>query len=122
VATSPEAVVVYDGMCGFCRYVVTALARRWSLAGRLQPWQSADLDALGLTEEDVHAKMWFVSDRRSGGASAFAAWLQTGDRGAARLGRALNAPIIAQIAAAVYSCVARYRRRIPGPWEKTCTL
>lgn len=123
-----EAIVVYDGTCGFCRFVVTGLKRRWGLSGRPRPWQSADLVALGLTEDDVRAKMWFVGTgrydgaRRQGGAAAFAAWLRTGTGTAARLGRLLDAPVVATLAAVVYRGVARYRRRIPGPWGKTCSL
>jgi predicted DCC family thiol-disulfide oxidoreductase YuxK len=120
---SSEPVVLFDGTCGFCRAAVRTLANRFSLTGRLLPWQSADLAAYGLTEQQVQARMWFVhGDRRSSGAAAFAAWAATGDRRARAAGRILSVPGIAQAAALGYWIVARNRHRIPGPWEHSCTI
>jgi predicted DCC family thiol-disulfide oxidoreductase YuxK len=54
-----EPLVVFDGACGFCRATVTRLARTRSLrlAGRLLPYQAADLALYGLTEQDARERM-----------------------------------------------------------------
>ncbi|WP_276095149.1 thiol-disulfide oxidoreductase DCC family protein [Streptomyces silvisoli] len=118
-----EALVVYDGTCGFCRAGVTWLANRFDLKGRRVAWQGTDIHALGLTRRDVTQRMWYVhGSTRHAGAAAFAAWLRTGNRTARVLGYALCLPGVAQLAGCVYWLVARNRHRIPGPWEHTCTI
>ncbi len=120
----PEAgTVVYDGTCGFCRFVVHRLAAAHGLRGRLTPWQSADLAGMGLSEAQARTRMWFVvGQHRAGGAAAFAAWLRTGDRRARLAGKVLALPVVRGVAEAVYRGVAKHRHRIPGPWERRCEV
>lgn len=117
-------VVVFDGTCGFCRYTVALLARRLRLPGQRLPWQTADLAGLGLSTEQVRARMWYLAPGRApvGGAAAFAEWLGTGGTVTRVAGRVLGAPGVRVAADLVYQIVARYRHRIPGPWEHTCTI
>jgi predicted DCC family thiol-disulfide oxidoreductase YuxK len=119
-----QALILFDGTCGFCRYTVSRLAARWHLSGRRVPWQAADLQALGLSEEQVRARIWYVEPGAApaGGAAAFAAWLATGDRTARLLAALLRTPGVRTAAGIVYWAVARARHRIPGPWERTCSL
>lgn len=116
-------VILFDGDCGFCRWTVTGLSRRFALPGQLLRWQSADLADYGLEPEQTRASMWFVSTgHRAAGAAAFAAWLQQG-RGAVRLvGLMLNSPPVRAPAAIVYRWVAAHRGKIPGHWTRTCRL
>jgi predicted DCC family thiol-disulfide oxidoreductase YuxK len=116
-------VIIYDGSCGFCRAALRFLLPRLALAGTIQPWQSTDLPAVGLTEHQARARMWFIQgDQHHGGAAAFAAWARTGNRSARAAGRLLSLPVVAPMAAGAYWLVARNRHRIPGPWEHACTL
>jgi predicted DCC family thiol-disulfide oxidoreductase YuxK len=121
--TAP-ALIVFDGTCGFCRHVVHHLAARWHLAGRPVPWQATDLDALGLSEPQARARMWYAAPgvAPAGGAAAFAAWLATGDRPARLIAAVLRTPGVRIAAEGLYRVVARGRHRIPGPWEHTCTV
>lgn len=122
ISAAAEPVVVYDGECGFCRYGIFRLAARWHLPGRLLAWQDADLGALGLSEDDVRARMWYLAPGMApaGGAAAVAAWLAGGGRVARGIGGLLRAPGVRAVAEAGYRVIARNRHRIPGPWEHTC--
>ena len=110
-----SGVLVFDGDCSFC----TSSAR---LAGRLVksastvPWQRADLDALGVQQEDAIASVQWVdaNGRVSGGAEAIARMLRTGNVVLRLLGALLLMPGIRRLAAVVYRLVANNRGRLPG--------
>jgi predicted DCC family thiol-disulfide oxidoreductase YuxK len=73
--------LVYDGDCGFCVAAISRLSRWFEPRAPSEPWQSADLEALGLTEEECRAAVQWVSDgRHVSGADAVSAWLRTGRR------------------------------------------
>ncbi|MCB1055501.1 MAG: DUF393 domain-containing protein [Acidobacteria bacterium] len=115
------ATLVFDGDCGFCTRTVLWLGERWARPVRSVPWQSADLAALGLTEEQTRRAAWWVGAadetprRRGGGHRAVAYAL-----GACRppwpvLGWILRAPPpLSWIFAAGYRLVARFRGYLPG--------
>jgi len=118
------ATVVYDGDCGFCTAFVEAASRRLRTRVSTLPWQRADLAALGLTEDDARlALQWLGADGvRLSGHRAVAAWLR-GAGGVWRVCAALlTAPGLSAVAAAAYRLVAANRRRIPGPWERSCAV
>ena len=54
--------LVFDGDCGFC----TTSARWLSRGGRVEtvPWQFLDLDAVGLSTEQVSTSVWWLVDDR----------------------------------------------------------
>ena len=107
--------LVYDGDCAAC----TRLAQR---AARLRPdaqvipWQSADLVALGVTEEQCRAAVQWCAPGHTplAGAPAVAACL-TGARQPWRTGgRTLTLPGVRWLADRVYAVVARHRHLLPG--------
>jgi predicted DCC family thiol-disulfide oxidoreductase YuxK len=114
------ATVLYDGDCGFCTACVTAVAQRLRVPVALEPWQRADVDALGVPRTDAERRLQWVTpagDRREGH-EAVAAWLRAGGR--AHLAAILTAPVAGRAAALAYRAVAANRSRIPGPWPRTC--
>ncbi|MBI1352319.1 MAG: DUF393 domain-containing protein [Actinomycetales bacterium] len=108
------AVLVYDGDCGFCTTSARWLARR---AGRLDvvPWQKADLDGLGLTEEQCAAAVQYVDGARhlSSGA-AVAAALGLCRQPYRTVGSVLGAAVLRPVVERAYARVAAHRHRLPG--------
>lgn len=107
--------LVYDGDCGFCTRSVE-LALRMKVACRAVPWQQADLAALGLTQEQVTEKVWWVEPggAKVSGHRAVAAALRHATPALRPLGALLDAAPLAPVASAGYDLVARNRHRLPG--------
>ena len=114
-ATDHRLEVFYDADCGFCTRSADFLGRRSDCAVR--PWQSLDLAAAGLTEQDVSSAAYWLEDGRTPrrGARAIAAALRS-CRGVGYrvLGRLIDLPPVRPVAAWVYGLVARYRYHLPG--------
>ncbi|GEP39344.1 hypothetical protein NPS01_30070 [Nocardioides psychrotolerans] len=110
--------LVYDADCGFCTRCADFARARGTYA--VAPWQSLDLAAVGLTEQQVsEAAFWLDGRETSRGARAIAAALRSfrpGPRllGYRLLGRLIDLPPVRPVAALGYALVARYRYRLPG--------
>lgn len=107
--------LLFDGDCGFCTSA-SAVAERLA-RGRVDvvPWQSADLDAVGLTPQECDAALQWVDERGPrAGAQAVAALLVARGGPLALPGRVLQLPGVRRVAAAVYEAVSRNRQRLPG--------
>ncbi|GIH14317.1 thiol-disulfide oxidoreductase DCC family protein [Rugosimonospora africana] len=110
-------ILVYDGDCGFCTHSVQRLRAALPAFPSAQPWQSADLPALGLTRAEANAAVqWVGADGgRLAGARAFAALLRYQPVAALRLlGRLVDARPVRPLAAVVYRTIAAHRYRLPG--------
>jgi predicted DCC family thiol-disulfide oxidoreductase YuxK len=108
----------FDGDCGFCtrsaEWVRTRLPAGSGVA--VEPWQRLDLDALGLSREDVASAAWWI-DRdgtKRRGHLAIAAALRAIGGAWGVVGRVLTWPVLSQLAALAYRLTARYRYRLPG--------
>lgn len=114
---------VFDGDCAFCTTWTRRLERVLEAFPEAQPWQWLDLDALGLSRDDVARYAWVLArGRRYRGHAAFAALLRMQPRGSWRfLGHLLVTPPFSWAAAAGYALVARFRHRLPGG-TPACTL
>ena len=114
--------MVYDADCGFCTRSAEFLGRRSDC--EIRPWQTLDLDAEGLTEQDVTTAAYWLEDGRTPrrGARAIAAGLRS-CRGVGYrvLGRLIDLPPVRPVAAFGYGLVARYRYKLPGG-TNTCRL
>lgn len=124
MTSQTRSVLVYDGDCGFC-----TTSARWVESnvlppgGSVAPWQSLDLEAFGLSEDDVTTASWWVDPQ--GGT-------HRGERGIAQLlvdrggmwsllGRiALMPPIIALLGV-LYGIISKNRYRLPGATD-ACRL
>jgi predicted DCC family thiol-disulfide oxidoreductase YuxK len=120
--------LVFDGDCAFCTTSVHWYEERFPGAFTAVPYQRADLAALGLTEDECHARLQWIGDvtepraTRESGARAVGALSRTGGRtrgGAAglfwRAAATLTVvPPFSWLAEGVYRIVAANRQRLPG--------
>ena len=120
----PSGILVYDGDCGFCTATARWAERRLSDDYQVIASQQADLDALGLTEEDVARSAWWVdvcgtcSDEHR----SIAAALRAMSAPWPAVGRLLTLGPISPLARGVYRLVANNRRRIRWPGSSpTCS-
>lgn len=110
------AVLLYDGDCSFCTSCARLIERRIRPATAIVPSQLADLDELGVTEEQAtEALQWVGADGAvRSGHEAVAAMLATAGPAWRWLGSLLTLPGASNLAAAVYALVAANRHRLPG--------
>ncbi|MCU1523404.1 MAG: hypothetical protein JWO18_298 [Microbacteriaceae bacterium] len=114
--TTKEALLVFDGDCGFCTTAVRWLERTLPVMPAAKPYQWTDLDALGLTTAEASARVWLVTDSHQyGGHLAVSALLRYQPNPLWRFGGwMLATPPFSLAAALGYSLVARYRHLLPG--------
>ncbi|MGC0315119.1 thiol-disulfide oxidoreductase DCC family protein [Kitasatospora acidiphila] len=115
-----EPVLVFDGDCAFCSTCERA-ADRWLRGSRAggwmaEPFQFADLAALGVTEERAVREVLWITPAGDvyGGAQAVAKLLLRAGGGWAYLGGVLRLAPVRPVAAVVYRWVAANRHRMPG--------
>jgi predicted DCC family thiol-disulfide oxidoreductase YuxK len=116
-----DTVIVYDGDCAFCALWVARLHRALPVVPKTVTSQSVDLDALGLSADDVAHYAWLVTpDRHIAGGSILRELLVHQPRPHLRfLGHLLGLWPIPIIADGVYRLVAKNRHRLPGS-KPTC--
>lgn len=116
LSTPDLPVLVFDGDCAFCTTWVNRLEAWLPRFPATIPWQWADLDALGLTAEDVRDFAWFLTPKHSyAGAMAFAELLRIQPRIGLRFtGNLMALPPFSVVAALGYNVISRYRHILPG--------
>ncbi len=116
-------VLIFDGDCGFC--TASANRARGILPGTVSvaPWQSLDLDQLGLTVAQVSSAAYFVdeSGAQFRGHAAVGRALEIGTRPLRPIGWLLRRPPVAWLAAPLYGLISKYRYRLPGSTD-SCRL
>lgn len=111
-----EATFVYDGDCGFCTRCAE-FARRWvPTDAAIVPWQTADLDSLGLTVAACEQAVQWVRPGRAplAGPDAIAGFLGSSRLGWRVVGWLLRLPPVRALAWPAYRWVARHRHQLPG--------
>ncbi|MCX4725623.1 DUF393 domain-containing protein [Streptomyces sp. NBC_01020] len=111
-----QAVLVYDGDCGFCANSVKFAERRLRPRCATTPWQFADLGALGITQQRAEYEVLWVTPAGAvhGGCQAVAKLLLHAHSGWPLLGALLTLPPVRWAAWGVYRLVANNRQRMPG--------
>ncbi|MGW0903380.1 thiol-disulfide oxidoreductase DCC family protein [Streptomyces sp. NPDC002853] len=111
-----QPVLVFDGDCGFCTTSVRFAERRVRPRCEIVPWQFADLEALGTTQERAEYEALWVTPAGTvyGGSQAVAKALLSAGRGWSVLGALLTLPPLRWAADGVYRLVANNRQRLPG--------
>ncbi|MEV4138664.1 DCC1-like thiol-disulfide oxidoreductase family protein [Dactylosporangium sp. NPDC049742] len=112
---------VFDGDCAFCSSCARFIERRVRPAAHVVAWQFADLDELGVTEDEAGAAVQWVTAGRAptAGPVAIADMLRSVPGPAGRflwrpLGALLGLRLVSALAWPVYRWVARNRHRMPG--------
>jgi predicted DCC family thiol-disulfide oxidoreductase YuxK len=123
VTCENEPVLVFDGDCGFCTSSARWIQARLPADTPVEPWQSLELDSLGLTEADVTAAAYWVDDEGGlhRGHLAIGRALVTAGGLWGIVGRLLVNPPLTWVARPVYALVARYRHKLPGSTD-SCRL
>jgi predicted DCC family thiol-disulfide oxidoreductase YuxK len=108
--------LIFDGDCAFCTTTVTRLRSLLPIFPRAEPSQWLDIDALGLSHEDVTKYVWLVTSRRQfAGHLALSALLRMQPSVGWRfVGHLMATPPFSWAAALGYQFVARNRSRLPG--------
>jgi len=111
-----SALLVYDGDCAFCTLWVTRLSATLSSFPQTTTSQAADLEALGLSDDDVRDYAWLITPtKQRAGAAAFSGLLRGQPQWGWRfLGHLLDTWPVSVLADLGYRFVARFRHRLPG--------
>ncbi len=109
-------ILVFDGDCGFCTMSVDFMKRWIRPRAQIVAWQFADLDELGLTQDQcTQAVQWVpASGPVSSGAAAVADALRASPVPWPVVGVVLAAPVMRTVADRVYKLIATNRYRLPG--------
>lgn len=117
-AVPVHPILVFDGDCGFCTASVHLLESWCRPAARFVPWQTLDLAAHGLTEEQVNKSVQWLpvsadAPIRSG-AAAVAQTLLRSRLPWRPIGALMLMPPISWLAAGAYHLISANRYRLPG--------
>jgi predicted DCC family thiol-disulfide oxidoreductase YuxK len=114
--TATRPTFVYDGDCSFCTSCATFIEQRIPSRATVVPWQFADLDALGLSTEQVEeAVQWVAPDGTvSSGPDAIALLLRDAGRMWQFAGSALQIGPVRMAAWPAYRWVSGHRHLLPG--------
>jgi predicted DCC family thiol-disulfide oxidoreductase YuxK len=106
---------VFDGDCAFCSSCARFIENRIKPSADVVAWQFADLDALGLSKEQVSSAVYYVAGARtSAGPAAIADLLRRAGWVWRIAGAVLGLRPVTAVAWPVYRWVARNRDRMPG--------
>ncbi len=108
--------LIFDGDCGFCTWIVDKI-RRW-IRPRVDivAWQLTDLDELELTVQQCSQAVQFidVGGSHSSGARVFAAMLRVSPVPWPAVGMVIDLPGISLVADRAYKLIAANRYKLPG--------
>ena len=109
--------LIYDGDCAFCLRCVQWMQKHFKRVPQIVAWQQADLAALGVTAEQCHTAVQWVSadsSRRLSAHKAIARVCKDAGGLITVAGWLMSMPVVSPIAGVVYRWVARNRQKMPG--------
>lgn len=114
-----RSILIFDGDCGFCTTTALWAAKRFRHGEGVQAGQSfgdQDLEAMGLSREDVGKAAWWVDadGHLARGHRAIGKALQAAGGGRRTAGWIVLTPPTSWLAAGLYRLVVRWRHRLPG--------
>jgi predicted DCC family thiol-disulfide oxidoreductase YuxK len=108
-------VFLYDGDCAFCSTCARFIERRMRTSAYVVAWQFADLDALGVTQEQAEAAVqWIDAEHVAAGPEAIACLLRDAGSIWRPLGALLATRPVLWPAWPAYRWISRNRHRLPG--------
>ena len=109
-------VLVFDGACGFCTWIVGFLHKRMRGPVRFVPWQRAELAELGLSQKEAQDAAWWIdgNGKRLRGHEAVARALRACRPPWHTLGTILAWPGSRWVTGRLYEFVSSNRRHLPG--------
>ena len=109
--------LIYDGNCPFCRHWAHDLDRFFSAPPTAVSSASIDLDALGLSHDDVQRYVWLITDdEHVAGAAAIASICRHQPQWHWRfIGHLLDTWPVSVFAELAYTLVSKARMFLPHP-------
>jgi predicted DCC family thiol-disulfide oxidoreductase YuxK len=108
-------VFLFDGDCAFCSSCARFIQRRIPTSAQVLAWQFADLEALGVPQDDAESSVIWVGDGLvAAGPDAISRLLRDAGGFWRPLGMLLRPAPVRWIAWPVYRWIARNRHRMPG--------
>ncbi|WP_112138576.1 thiol-disulfide oxidoreductase DCC family protein [Glycomyces dulcitolivorans] len=106
---------LYDGDCAFCTSSANFIEKHIRTRAKVVPWQWADLDALGITQQEAEdAVQWIEISFQRSGPDAIAVLLRRAQWYWKPFGWFLSLKPVSAVAWPLYRWVARNRHRLPG--------
>ncbi len=108
--------LIYDADCGFCTTSASWISARLASGSTILPSHDLDLDAHGLTLDDVMTAAYWIDDSGTAhrGSVGIALALRNSSAPWSWAGAVMAVPPVSWLAAAVYPIVAKNRHRLPG--------
>jgi predicted DCC family thiol-disulfide oxidoreductase YuxK len=106
---------LYDGDCAFCSTSAQFLEKHVRTGAKVTRWQWADLDALGVTQEEAEeAVIWIEPDLKRAGPDAIAVLLRRAQWYWKPIGWVLSLKPVSWLAWPAYRLISRNRHKLPG--------
>ncbi len=111
--------LIYDADCGFCTSTARWIEQRSQGRIRIQAWQSTDIEAYGLSVDDVTTAAYWIepTSQPQRGHLAVGHCLSAVGGIYRPIGRLIAIPALSWLMAPGYRLVARNRHRLPGSTE-----
>jgi predicted DCC family thiol-disulfide oxidoreductase YuxK len=115
-APAERPIFLYDGDCSFCTSLAHFIERRIPTSAEVSPWQFADLDLLGVTQQQAEEAVLWINEGEpvAAGPDAIARLLEDAGSLWGGLGWFLGREPVGWVAWPMYRWMSRHRHQMPG--------